>query len=331
MAPERPEESGLPAGPHPTAGPDTVRMPRWPAPVLIIGGGLLAIGALSVAAAVSTGDLVIEDRSTLLWLVVAGAALFIAGLLYSAVRQIRVRRHLPPNRYRGPAIVLLLVLVLVLAGVLTAPFGSDATALLLGEGELTLTGAVVLLVATQVSLLLVSWLLVFRPRALAGWPSWSGPNPGGALRSGAGWGLVAWIGALVVSAGVVAVLERLGLDVDPQAAERALDLVDPWLAVLAMVILAPIAEELFFRGVVFNAWLREGGRAWAYLGSATLFAVIHLSLVAVLPIFLLGLALAWIYRRTGNLLAPIAMHATVNGLSVGIALLVRFDLIPIPA
>ena len=49
-----------------------------------------------------------------------------------------------------------------------------------------------------------------------------------------------------------------------------------------------------------------------------------------MPIFLLGLALAWIYQRTGNLLAPIAMHATVNGISVALALLVRFDVVRLP-
>ena len=97
-------------------------------------------------------------------------------------------------------------------------------------------------------------------------------------------------------------------------------MLDPWLVVLAIVLFAPIAEELFFRGIVFNAWRREASRRWAYIGSAALFAVIHLSLVSLVPIFLLGLALAWVYERTGSLLAPIAMHATVNGISVALAL-----------
>src|SRR5690606_33705472 len=110
-----------------------------------------------------------------------------------------------------------------------------------------------------------------------------------------------------------------------------LAVVHPVIAVLAIVVAAPIAEEIFFRGVVFNAWLREGGVRVAFIGSALLFAVIHLSVVAVLPIFLLGLALAWVYRRTGNILAPIGMHATVNGLSVGIVLLDRYGLLPVEA
>ena len=78
------------------------------------------------------------------------------------------------------------------------------------------------------------------------------------------------------------------------------------------------------------AWLREAGRMWAYVGSAALFAAIHLSLESLLPIFLLGLALAWVYQRTGNLLAPITMHATVNGISVAIALAVRFGILDVP-
>ncbi|MGH2401977.1 MAG: CPBP family glutamic-type intramembrane protease [Candidatus Limnocylindria bacterium] len=305
-------------------------MPRWPGPLLVAVGAVLAIGALGVGAAAVQSGAAIDDPALFGWLVLLGAALFSAGLLYIAIRQLRVRRFLPPERYRGPGVLVLLLLVLALASIITAPFGADAAALLMGDGELTFLGAAVLLVATQVSLLLVSWFLVFRPGALAALPFLPGRDAGGAIRSGLGWGVLAWLGATLVSAGVVWLLESFGFEPEPQAAEQAIALVDPWLVVLSIVILAPIAEEVFFRGVVFNAWLREGGRKWAFIGSSILFAVIHISVVALVPIFLLGLALAWIYERTGNLLAPIAMHATVNGISVAFALLVRFDLVRLP-
>jgi membrane protease YdiL (CAAX protease family) len=329
VRPEEPGRPGLPTGPFPTVGPSSVTMPRWVGWLLIVVGALLGLGALGLASMPSTDDLTL-DRTSALWWAVAGGVIFVAGLVYLALRQIRIRRHLAPDRYRGPAILLLLLLVLVAASILTAPFADDAAALVLGEGEMSLVGSLVLLIATQVAMLAVSWLFVFRPRALAGWPSWIGPDPGRALRSGFGWGILAWIGATAASAAALWVLDALGIQADAQAAEQALNVVEPWLAVLAIVILAPIAEELFFRGVVYNAWLREGGRRYALVGSAALFAVIHLSLVAIVPIFLLGLALAWIYRRTANLLAPIAMHATVNGISVALALLVRFEVVPIP-
>jgi uncharacterized protein len=176
----------------------------------------------------------------------------------------------------------------------------------------------------------VSWLLVLRPGALAGLPALPGSNAAQAVTSGIGWGVVVWLVATLAGAAAVLVLERLGIEAAPQAAELAIAMLDPFLVIIAVVILAPIAEEIFFRGIVFNALLREGGRRWAFIGSSALFAVIHISLVAVLPIFLLGLALAWIYQRTGNLLAPMAMHATVNGISVALALLARFDLVRLP-
>jgi membrane protease YdiL (CAAX protease family) len=305
-------------------------MPRWPGPVLIVLGAILGIGALTTMALAVDGQIAVDDPALFGWLALVGAVLFVAGLLYVAVRQLRVRRYLPPERYRGPGVLVLVVLVFALVSIITAPFGADAAALLMGEGELTFLGASVLLVATQIGLLLVSWFLVFRPGALAALPSLPGRDPGGAIRAGLGWGIVAWVGATAASAGVVWVLESLGIDAEPQAAERAIQILDPWLVILAVVILAPIAEEVFFRGVVFNAWLREGGRRWAFIGSSALFALIHASVVALLPIFLLGLALAWIYQRTGNLLAPIAMHAMVNGMSVALALLVRFDVVRLP-
>ncbi|HEX7173160.1 MAG TPA: type II CAAX endopeptidase family protein [Candidatus Limnocylindria bacterium] len=305
-------------------------MPRWPGQLLTIGGALLAIGGLVAGTmAVSGSDDV--DPATFGWIALVGAVAFSAGLVYLGVRQLRVRRVLPPERYRGPSVFVLVGLVLVIAAVLTAPFAEDAAALLLGEGELTFLGALVLLTSTQLGLLLVSWLFVFRPNALAGLPSLPGRNPADAVRSGIGWGVVAWIGASLASYVVFFTFEALGLDPQPQAAEQALAVIDPVMAVLAIVILAPIAEEIFFRGVIFNAFLREGGRRWAFLGSSALFAVIHLSLVAAIPIFLLGLALAWVYDRTNNLLAPIAMHIVVNGASVLLALLVRYEVIALPA
>ena len=323
-------DAGLPSGPLPTIGPSTVSVPRWPGPVLAIGGALLAVISLGAASLALDGRLGDTDPVVLAWLTIAGALSFTAGLLYSAVRQLRVRRFLAPERYRGPSVFVLLALVLVLDSVITAPFGADAAALLLGSGGLTLVGSIVLLISLHVALLLVSWLLVFRPNALAALPRFPGPDPGRAVRMGLGWGVVAWIGAGLASAAVVTLLESLGIDVSPQAVEQALWRVEPWVAVVAAVVLAPVAEELFFRGVVFNAFLRERGPRLAYLGSAALFAVIHQSIVALLPIFLLGLALAWVYDRTGSLLAPIVMHAVVNGISVAIVLLVRFQIISLP-
>jgi membrane protease YdiL (CAAX protease family) len=262
---------------------------------------------------------------------VAGLALFAAGLVYVAVRQILQRRVLPPERYRGPSVFVLLVMVLLLGSLLVVPFTSDAEALLGGGAEPTLFGGFVILVSTSVALLLVTGLFVALPDALANLPAFPGPAPARALAMGIGWGAVAWLGSTLLLALATAALTAIGYPPDPGTAELAVQAFEPWLIVFGVVLVAPIAEEIFFRGVVFNAWLREGGRRYAFLGSAALFAVIHVSLVSLLPIFALGLALAWVYERSGyTLLAPMAMHATVNGISVGLALLVRFEVINLP-
>jgi membrane protease YdiL (CAAX protease family) len=305
-------------------------MPRWPGPLMAIGGALLAIGALTTAALVTSGQVEMDDRSILAPLAIIGAGLFVAGLVYSAIRQLRVRSVLPPERYRGPSVLLLLALSLVFATVLNIPFSDDAAELLIGDGQLTFLGAVVILVSTQVALLIVSWLFVYRPNALAALPRFPGPDAGAALLAGLGWGIVAWLVSTAAILAAAFALEQLGIPPEPQTAELAIEVLDPWLVVLAVVIVAPVAEEAFFRGVVFNAWRREAGRRWAFFGSAALFAAIHLSLLSLLPIFLLGLGLAWVYDRTKSLLAPMVMHGTVNGISVALALLVRFDVLRLP-
>jgi membrane protease YdiL (CAAX protease family) len=325
--PERPPS--LPRGPHPTVGPGTITMPRWPGPVLAIVGAVLFLGALSAITMIELDQLTVDDPRTVAWIALVGGALFTAGLVYAAVRQLRVRAYLPPERYRGPSVLLLLAIVIVLTNLIALPFASDAAALLLGEGELSLLGTLVILVSTQAALLAVTWYFVVRPRTLVGVPV-PGPDTPAAVRSGIVWGLGGWFAATLVSALVVLVFGALGIDAAPQAAEQALSQIDPWLAILALVIIAPIAEEVFFRGVVFNAWLREGGRRAAYVGSSVLFGVIHLNLVAFVPIVVLGLILAWVYERSRNLVAPIVVHAVFNGINVAVFLLADAGVMQLP-
>lgn len=326
-----PGDAALPTGPHPTLGPRTPVPPRWPGPLLVTIGLITGLTGIFLGEIVATGSADVS-RGVMLTLGIGGAIAFGAGLAWSAERAIRLRSVLAPDRYRGPAVIVLLAMVLLIGTVVVAPFGADALALVSGEGTVTLLGAVVILLSTPAALLAVAWLFVARPNALAALPSFPGRDAWRAIVSGAGWGVLAWIGSSALLVIIAWLMDQVGMAPQPEAAQQAIGVLDPWLIVLAIVIAAPIAEETFFRGVVFNAWLREGGRRYAYLGSAALFAVIHLSLVSLVPIFALGLVLAWVYERNGRaLLAPMAMHAVVNGLSVAIALADRFGLLNLSA
>ena len=84
---------------------------------------------------------------------------------------------------------------------------------------------------------------------------------------------------------------------------------------IASALVAPIAEEALFRGVLFGG-LSQRMPVWgAATASALLFALFH-GLGVVLPIFVLGLGLAYVYARTGTIWASMTTHALVNAVSV---------------
>lgn len=105
-------------------------------------------------------------------------------------------------------------------------------------------------------------------------------------------------------------------------------------------IVVPVAEEMLFRGYAFNAFRQTyGQRRWgvaaAYVVSALLFMLSH-SLSAtegllglLVPIFLIGLLLAWGVHRTGSLLPSVIAHAMNNSMALlGLLLCVNMPGIP---
>jgi membrane protease YdiL (CAAX protease family) len=84
------------------------------------------------------------------------------------------------------------------------------------------------------------------------------------------------------------------------------------LAMLATVVLAPLAEELVFRGVVLGAIEERWGTRAAVWGSAAVFAATHLSPYVIPPIFVFGLLLGEFYVRTRTLWATVLAHAAFN-------------------
>ena len=85
------------------------------------------------------------------------------------------------------------------------------------------------------------------------------------------------------------------------------------LDIVAVAVLTPIAEELLFRGVFFGGVRQRAPFIPAAIVTTVLFTVIH-EPQAWPGVFVLGFGLALAYERTRSLWAPIAAHATVNGL-----------------
>ena len=78
------------------------------------------------------------------------------------------------------------------------------------------------------------------------------------------------------------------------------------------VVLAPVAEEFIFRGMLYPLVKQLGSPRYALFGISAIFALIHLDAGTLVPLFVLALALTWLYEKTDNLLAPITAHALFN-------------------
>ncbi len=90
------------------------------------------------------------------------------------------------------------------------------------------------------------------------------------------------------------------------------------LIAVAALTLAPLAEELVFRRILFACCRRFLGFAPAMVLTAAIFAAFHLSLVQWVPLFLLGLALQAAVQLSGSVWPAVAMHAVHNALAIAI-------------
>lgn len=89
-----------------------------------------------------------------------------------------------------------------------------------------------------------------------------------------------------------------------------------WGGILAIAIIGPVLEEVLFRGAITKALLQQYKPTTAILLSALLFGIFHINPVQIIPAFLIGLLLAWIYYKTASLIPCILMHVINNSLSV---------------
>ena len=89
---------------------------------------------------------------------------------------------------------------------------------------------------------------------------------------------------------------------------------------LTAVLLAPLVEELLFRGVVFTALLQYLPRFWAFALSSLFFGLVHFNAVSLLPLSILAALFAWSYEKTGNLWVPILAHSLFNVINLGLML-----------
>ncbi len=128
---------------------------------------------------------------------------------------------------------------------------------------------------------------------------------------------------------LVAIIELpLGINGDNQNNEAVQDMLQYGFGTMfgTVVFLAPITEEVLFRGAIFGT-LRKRNRLAAYAVTILLFGLLHVwqfvtpgndwkYLIHIIDYIPATWALCWVYERTGTIWGPIALHMLVNAISV---------------
>jgi len=242
-----------------------------------------------------------------------------------SVRLQQLRRR--PWQWRDGGLLLLVILGghTVFLGVYAAlqrisPFsGAGQQAAVLLTHTVLFHGAVALFVLWRLLHRRLSWRRAFG----------NAPSP---LRRRLAQGLTGYLAALppVAALAVAAhlLLSAAGYPVAPQ------DVValfagseEPWwlrgyLAVLAVGI-APLVEEVLFRGVALPVVARRTSAGTAVCCVSVLFALVHFHIPSFAPLFGIGAALSVAYIATGTLVVPIVMHGAFNAVSIVMVILLR--------
>lgn len=116
--------------------------------------------------------------------------------------------------------------------------------------------------------------------------------------------------------------EQLGIEMDENTQQIFTSLMkEPW-GYVAIGILAPLAEEVVFRGAILRTLLGIMSKKnhWvAIMISAAIFGVVHANLAQFINALLMGLLLGWMYYRTGSLVPGILLHWVNNTMAYVLA------------
>jgi len=179
---------------------------------------------------------------------------------------------------------------------------------------------------------LIYWFLHRQQTTWRGALGWLNPKLSGDLRLALIVVAVALPAVWLLQASSVAILTWFGHAPDTQAAVKLLTSARSWPARLYLaafaVILAPLAEEFLFRGLLYPFIKQLGWPRLALCGVSFLFALIHFDAATFIPLFVLALVLTWLYEKTDNLLAPITVHALFNAANLALLALQHFNSVP---
>lgn len=280
----------------------------------VMGAGMIAVSVMGAASPFAR------------WVFVGGLALLAIGLPAAAGSQAVERGRRPSLRFRGPSPVLAFAAVVVLT--LLALLVVVAPLTLLGLDPSSPLGTTISLVVTAAVFLLVVRLLVVGTGALT-WREIGFSRSGSGIAADLATGALLALPVLVVTVLLTALLAGL-LAPPTSALPSATTPVALLLNLVSAAVLAPLGEEVFFRGYTTTAWSRVYGARSAILRGAVFFALAHVATLfsssfgtgapAALAQFLgllpAGIALGWVFLARRSIWASMGLHATFNALQL---------------
>ncbi|MHC4970884.1 MAG: lysostaphin resistance A-like protein [Planctomycetota bacterium] len=128
--------------------------------------------------------------------------------------------------------------------------------------------------------------------------------------------LVLWA-AMPVIYGAFLLLQWLGFEEPQKPVQWLAERRDGWrIVALHAVLVAPVAEEICFRGLVYPALRQLRGPRYAILMSALIFGLVHVLPAVVVPMILFGVVMAWLSETNGSILPCVLGHIAFNVLTV---------------
>lgn len=127
-------------------------------------------------------------------------------------------------------------------------------------------------------------------------------------------GIAAFGGCFVIEGIYYHFITEINTQADFQTAAQGGPL-SMFILLITGAILTPLSEEFVFRGVIANALNRYG--PWAgIVGSAAIFGVVHGFTVILLDAFMVGVLVAYLFRKTGSIWPGVVVHIVYNGLNL---------------
>lgn len=234
-----------------------------------------------------------------------------------------------PVPWAGMRAVVDVVIIYIGAQIIAAIIAVIATRGGNGPDEVLLVLVVLSPVVTF--LIALAWLSLRYRTGLAAVRGWRRRRPGD-VGVGFGIGIACFVGGYLIVFVIAAIASSVGVEL-PVVQEIFRTLAQrpdgATLLVLTSVVLAPVAEEVVFRGVLFQGLRARSGFWVAALVSAGLFTLAHLgegggwlaSAVIASRILPLGVVFAALVERRGTLLVSIVAHATYNAINVVVLIL----------